>query len=127
MNDDDRLSPLGAEMVAGMSAFLDAAESGQSIEERYTIRSYTLDLESRPYGPADVKDVRKYLNASQSLLAKFLGVSVKTLRSWEQGTRPVPRIACRYLDDVVAHPEVWRDRVKLSAPAPGGGPARSPE
>ena len=112
MNEDARLSPLGAEMVAGLSAFCDALESGAPIEKRFTIRTVHLDLDSKPYGPEEVKHVRKMLNASQALLAKFLGVSVKTLRSWEQGTRPVPKIACRYLDDVVAHPDIWRHRIR---------------
>lgn len=112
MNKDKRLSSLGDEMVAGMSAFCDALESGEPIEKRFTIRSVSLDLHPKPYGPEDVKHVRKMLNASQALLAKFLGVSVKTLRSWEQGIRPVPTIACRYLDDIVTYPDLWRKRIK---------------
>jgi len=118
MNKDkknDRLSPLGAEMVAGMSAFCDSVEAGEAIEKRFTIRTVSLDLQVREYGPEDVKHARRVLNASQTLLAKFLGVSVKTLRSWEQGTRPVPLIASRYLDDILANPEIWRKRIRVSS------------
>lgn len=116
MNEDKRLSPLAAEMVAGLSAFCDALESGEPVEKRFTVRTVSLDLHPKPYGPADVKHVRRMLGASQALLAKFLGVSVKTLRSWEHGTRPVPTIACRYLDDIVAYPDLWRRRVRVSTP-----------
>ncbi len=112
MNEDKRLSPLGAEMVAGLSEFCDALESGEPVEKRFTIRTVSLDLHPKPFGPQDVKHVRSMLNASQALLARFLGVSVKTLRSWEQGTRPVPTIACRYLDDIVTYPDIWRDRIR---------------
>jgi len=117
---DKQLSSLGDEMVAGMSAFCDALESGEPIEKQFTIRTVTLDLQVMPYGPEDVKRVRRKLNASQSLLAQFLGVSVKTVRSWEQGTRPVPPIACRYLDDIVSYPELWNGRVHMSSPRDTG-------
>ena len=115
MDKAKRHSSLGDEMVAGMAAFCDAIESGEPLEKRCTIRTVRLELQPKPYGPDDVKHVRAKLNASQALLSQFLGISVKTLRSWEQGTRPVPRIACRYLDDIVAYPELWRQRVRLAA------------
>jgi putative transcriptional regulator len=111
---DKRLSPLGAEIVAGMSAFCDALEAGEAMEKRFTVRTVSLDLEVKQYGPEDVKKARKSLNASQPLLAKFLGISVKTIRSWEQGIRPVPAIACRYLDDILAFPELFRRRIRMS-------------
>ena len=112
MNEDKGLSPLGAEMVAGMSEFLDAIEAGEPVGKRFTVRTVSLDLETRPYRPEDVRVLRHKLNASQALLAKFLGVSVKTLRSWEQGQRPVPPIACRYMNDILAYPEIWEHRIR---------------
>jgi putative transcriptional regulator len=114
MKKSKRSSSLGDEMVAGMSAFCDAVQSGEPLEKRFTIRTVRLQLQPKPYRPEDVKLVRAKLNASQALLAQFLGISVKTLRSWEQGTRPVPTIACRYLDDIVAYPELWQRRVQLT-------------
>lgn len=39
------------------------------------------------FRPADVKSIRKSLNASQSEFALMIGVSVATLRNWEQGRR----------------------------------------
>jgi DNA-binding transcriptional regulator YiaG len=110
-NKGKQLSALGAELVAGLSAFRDVLEAGEPIEKHFTVRTVKLDLQSRPYEAADVKQVRRMLNASQALLAMFLGVSVKTLCSWEQGTRPVPKIACRFMDEIVANREVWRQRI----------------
>jgi putative transcriptional regulator len=112
MNEDERLSPLGAEMVAGLSAFCDALEAGEPIEKRFTVRTVHLDLQPKPYSADDIKQVRKALNASQALLARFLGVSVNSVRSWEQGVRPVPTIACRFLDEITANPEVWKQRLR---------------
>ncbi len=125
MKEKKALSPLADEMVKGMSAFCDAAEASKTVGKRFTIRTVSLDLEARPYGPRDVKRVRAFLKASQSLLAKFLGVSVKTIRSWEQGSRPVPTIACRYMDDIVANPEVWLKRVQIVAPKSHAEPTRT--
>ena len=125
MNKDDRLSPLGSEMVAGLSAFCDALESGEAVEKRFTVRTVCLDLHPKPYGPDDVKHVRSTLNASQALLAKFLGISVKTLRSWEQGTRPVPPMACRYLDDLVSYPEIWTQRLRMASTGKASDPVGS--
>ena len=38
-------------------------------------------------GPVDIKTVRKRLQRSQSEFALMIGVSVATLRNWEQGRR----------------------------------------
>ena len=115
MNENKDLSPLAAKMVADMSEFCDAIEAGEPISKAYTIRTVILDLEPKSYTAEDVIRIRRDLNASQALLAKFLGVSVKTLRSWEQGLRPVPGMACRYLDDIVSYPEIWRGRIRLAS------------
>jgi DNA-binding transcriptional regulator YiaG len=117
MNEDKRLSPLAAEMVAGLSAFCDAVEAGESVAKRFTIRTVTLDLKPKPYGPDDVKIVRTRLGASQALLAKFLGVSVSAVRGWEQGTRRVPAIACRFLDELVSNPDLWTSRLRVATSA----------
>ena len=42
---------------------------------------------TREFRPADVKAVRARLGASQSEFALMIGVSVATLRNWEQGRR----------------------------------------
>jgi putative transcriptional regulator len=73
----------------------------------------SLELEARPYGPEDVKAARKRLNLSQLLLARLLGVSVKTLRSWEQGRMPVPQMASNYLNDILANPEILAKKLRM--------------
>jgi putative transcriptional regulator len=115
MNNEATPSPLGAEMVAGLSAFCDALESGIPVATRYTVRTVSLDLKVKPYGADDVKRIRSSLGASQAIFSMFLGVSVKTLRSWEQGTRPVPAIACRFMDEIIANPDLWTRRISQSA------------
>ena len=47
------------------------------------------------YYPDEIKNVRSKLNASQAIMAKILGVSVRTLQSWEQGKRSPSGAALR--------------------------------
>lgn len=53
------------------------------------------------YTPADIKGIRKRLGRSQSEFALMIGVSVSTLRNWEQGRR-VPEGPARALLRVAA-------------------------
>ncbi len=61
----------------------------------------------------DVGKIRKNLGLSQSQFASLLGISVATLRNWEQGRRK-PHGPARVLLGVAAkHPEVLPDVVGL--------------
>ena len=53
------------------------------------------------YKPADVKRIRSSLHQSQVEFAQMIGVSVSTLRNWEQGRR-VPEGPARALLMVAA-------------------------
>jgi putative transcriptional regulator len=54
------------------------------------------------FRPADVKAVRAKLGKSQAEFALLIGVSVATLRNWEQGRR-IPEGPARALLRVAAH------------------------
>lgn len=53
------------------------------------------------FKPADVKSIRENLGKSQTQFALMIGVSVATLRNWEQGRR-VPEGPARALLRVAA-------------------------
>src|SRR6185437_13255715 len=110
IREEEGVSSLIAEMCAGIDAFLEAAEAGESLEGLATIRTRALELRPREYGPKEVRAVRRKLKASQALLAKFMGVNTQTVSSWEQGRRKVPPMARRYLDDLVDIPALWAMR-----------------
>ncbi len=64
----------------------------------------------------DVKNIREGYRLSQEQFALLLGISVKTLRNWEQGRR-APEGPARVLLQVVAHhPEAVWDVVRPSVP-----------
>jgi DNA-binding transcriptional regulator YiaG len=114
-DEDETYAGVWDEVVAELKGVNDAVDAGVPLERLCTVRNATLDLQVHQYTPDDLKRVRLRLNASQALLARFLGVSANAVRSWEQGTRPVPRIACRYLDDILACPEIWTRRIRPPA------------
>ena len=61
------------------------------------------------FHPLDVTRIRERLSLSQPRFAALLGISVATLRNWEQGRR-TPEGPARVLLSVVdRHPEVLRD------------------
>jgi putative transcriptional regulator len=65
----------------------------------------------------NVKKIRTGYKLSQNEFAALMGISVKTLRNWEQGRR-APEGAARVLLQVAAkHPEVIWDVVKVKSTA----------
>lgn len=101
-------------IVERLESFVGALKADKKISEAFTCRTVTLDLEPTPHNPKAVVATRKLLNASQALFAKFLGVSIKTVRAWEQGKNPPQDIACRFMDEIQRNPDYWRKRLKES-------------
>ena len=65
--------------------------------------------------PPDIKAIRDGFNLTQEQFAALLGISVRTLRNWEQGRR-VPGGPARVLLQVAAkHPEAVLDVVQAKA------------
>lgn len=102
------------EIVQGLSEFAGALDKGDDLGDMFTCRRVVLDLRPEPYTPEKVKAVRKKLRASQPLFAKFLGVSVKTIRHWEQGFSEPNKMACRFMDEISRDPSHWLKRLTES-------------
>jgi putative transcriptional regulator len=64
-----------------------------------------------------VKQTRALLGASQAVFANFLGVSVKTVRAWEQGVNTPSAMACRFMDEIRRDPKHWIARLSEAAVA----------
>ena len=103
------------DLVEGLEGLLSDLKADAPIVERYTCRRVVLDLEPSHYTPELVKATRELLKASQALFAKFLGVSVKTVHSWESNNGKDPSdMACRFMDEIQRNPQYWRERIKDS-------------
>ncbi len=59
----------------------------RSVRQAGRIRRGAKPSRALSFAPADVKAIRSKLGKSQSEFALMIGVSVGTLRNWEQGRR----------------------------------------
>jgi putative transcriptional regulator len=101
-------------IIEGLRDFAESVRSGKSLTDRYTCKSVVVDLEPTTYGAKEVRATRKLLSASQAVFAKFLGVSVKTVRAWEQGMNAPQDVACRFMDEIRINPDQFRKRLRES-------------
>jgi putative transcriptional regulator len=106
---------VGGRIIQGLQEFAESLERKESVAEKFTCRVVELDLRPETYSPELVKETRKLLNASQSVFARLLGVSVKTVRAWEQGINTPMDVACRFMDEIRHNPGYFLKRLKDSA------------
>jgi putative transcriptional regulator len=77
------------------------------------LRGEALPSRSFQMDRLDIKNIREGYHLTQSQFAAMLGISVSTLRNWEQGRR-VPEGPARVLLEVAAkHPEAVLDTVRV--------------
>jgi putative transcriptional regulator len=103
------------EMLAGLTEFAEALESGEDLGKKFTCHKLALDLRPQQYTPEMVRETRKLLSVSQPLFARFLGVSTPTVRHWEQGLANPQPIACRFMDEIRRDPKYYLDRLLAAA------------
>lgn len=105
-------------IIQGLEGFASALESGEDITKKFTCRKVILNLQPVEYTPVMVKKVRKTLGISQTLFAQFLGVSTSAVQKWERNEREVPSVACRFMDEILQDPILFRKRfLALATPA----------
>jgi len=102
---------VGQKIADRLSRMSETVERTQDVSLAYTCRTVKLNLEPQEYTPDLVRATRNVLSASQAIFAEFLGVSVKTVRDWEQGIEHPNRLACRFMDEIRRNPEYWRQRL----------------
>ena len=66
-------------------------------------------------GGEDIVALRRFVGMTQELFAVALGISVHTLRNWEQGRRTPEGPALALLRIVARHPRVLRENLAASA------------
>lgn len=114
---------IGKEIIQGLEE-IKAWKRGE-----VKLRTLTVDLPRA----ADVPGIRKTLGLSQPEFAQFMGVSVATLRNWEQDRREPQGPARSLLLVAKKQPEAVIKAFKASRPAPrvkaarrsAGSPSRS--
>lgn len=97
------------DLIEGMTGLVDDLKNDRPI--KYTRHNVSLDLPTEIHGPAEVKATRKLMNVSQTLFGQFVGVSVKTVQSWENGDRTPSPIACRFMSEIRRNPALFNSRL----------------
>lgn len=100
------------DILHGLKEFNDAMNGDKRAQKRLTFRKVKLNLQPTTYDPELVRATRAQLGTSQRVFAEFLGVSVQTVRAWEQGINPVSPASARLLDEIRHDPEYWRARLR---------------
>jgi len=77
------------------------------------LRSELIEIPTAPdhYKAKDIKRIREKNRYSQSVFAKVLNVSIKTVQSWESGQRAPSQAALRLLEIVdkgIYYPHIHR-------------------
>lgn len=63
----------------------------------------------------DVSALRRFVGLTQAQFAKAIGISVHTLRNWEQGRRRPDGPAIGLLRIAARHPRIIRENLKSAA------------
>jgi DNA-binding transcriptional regulator YiaG len=63
----------------------------------------------------DVAALRRFVGLTQSQFARAMGISVHTLRNWEQGRRRPDGPAIALLRIAARHPRIIRENLKSAA------------
>jgi len=66
-------------------------------------------------GGEDVASLRRFVGLSQAAFAQALGISVHTLRNWEQNRRKPEGPALALLRIAARHPRIIRENVESAA------------
>lgn len=92
-------------IVAGLTEAIDDA---QSIEKKLKRRIVSI-VPVKEYNAAEVKKIRNSTGLSQKLFANYMGVSDKTVESWEAGTNHPSGAASRLLSMMEMDSELTKE------------------
>ena len=63
----------------------------------------------------DIAALRRFVGLTQAEFARAMGISVHTLRNWEQGRRQPEGPAIALLRIAARHPRIIRENIKFAA------------
>ena len=72
-------------------------------------------MEGRIESGQDIAALRRFVGLSQPQFAQAIGISVHTLRNWEQGRRRPEGPAIGLLRIAARHPRIIRENVRSAA------------
>jgi putative transcriptional regulator len=116
---------IGQQIVESLQKFVETLQSGADIETTFNCHRVEIPAGPPPCDAKTVKNTRKMLGASQAVFAAFLGVSVQTVRAWEQDENVPSDIAKRFMHEIRLNPDYWRTRLgEMSVPKKRAAPSK---
>jgi len=97
------MSEVSESIARGLQEVLDHAKGKIKLQSRFVSVN-----PPHSYTASDVRKIRSNLNMSQAFFAKVIGVSKKTLESWEYGRGRPSGAASRVLTIAEADPEAFK-------------------
>lgn len=94
----------GAKIIEGLKSAIAYADG---TADKSTYVAHTLEPAQAP-ASVDVKAIRQGMGLSQSMFAATFGLSLHTLRNWEQGKRQPDPAVRSYLRVIEVAPDVVR-------------------
>jgi putative transcriptional regulator len=105
----------GKAILADLTEFADALDSGIELATKYTIRHVEIPDPPAQYTGQAIRETRDRIGVSQAVFAHLLGVSTILVQAWEQGNRAPAAWARRLLDEVNHDPKRWRGMVRRAS------------
>jgi DNA-binding transcriptional regulator YiaG len=106
MTNRNKHTRAGRKIIAGLREIVEALESGEPLETRFTVREVGIP-DPGEYNAKAIRALRHQLGLSQRLFAHLMGVSVILEQAWEQGRRFPGATARRLLDEIRRDPKHW--------------------
>jgi len=97
------MSEVSDGIMRGLQQALEHAQGKKELRSNYVSISTP-----KQFKPDEIKTIRNNLNMSQGFFADVLGVSKKTVESWEYGKGKPNGAACRLLTIAMEDPEALR-------------------
>ena len=103
-------SAAGLEIIEGLSELCEVVRSGVPLASRFTIHEVEPEVRPKTYAAEEIRALREdVLKVTPEVFARFLGVSPRTVHSWEMGLRAAGPMARRFMEEIAADPKHWRN------------------
>ena len=101
-------------MTFGEELIESARQAAEHATGKRKLRTIVLEIAPVPdYKPLQIKAVRERLGLTQSILGGIVGVSTKTVESWESGYRKPSSSAMRVLAELDTNPGYFHKIAKV--------------
>lgn len=89
--------------------------TSQQLDRAISARTRKRLMQGRFESGDDISALRRFVGLTQAQFAEALGISVHTLRNWEQGRRQPDGPAIALLRIAARHPRIIRENVESAA------------